>query len=82
MTLHGLMGPVEVKGVKYPGVVPMTPFKFLPDDEVAAVLTFVRNTFGNKAAVVTPKAVRTVREKTRSRNTFYQPQQLLKEHPH
>jgi mono/diheme cytochrome c family protein len=82
LTLHGLMGPIEVKGVKYPGVVPMTPFKFLPDDEVAAVLTFVRNTFGNKASVVTPKAVRAVREKTRSRNIFYQPQQLLKEHPH
>ena len=82
LTLHGLMGPLKVKGVQYPGVVPMTPFKFLPDDEVAAVLTFVRNTFGNKASVVTPKAVRVVREKTLGRNAFYQPQQLLKEHSH
>ncbi len=81
LTLHGLMGPVEVKGIKYPGVVPMTPFKFLPDNEVAAVLSFVRNTFGNKASMITPEAVRAVREKTRSQNVFYQPQQLLKEHP-
>ena len=38
LTLKGLMGPIEVKGKKYPGLVPMTPFEgMLKDDEIAAV---------------------------------------------
>ena len=40
LTLHGLYGPIEVKGEKFPGVVPMTPFKMLSDQEVAEVLSF------------------------------------------
>ena len=33
----------------------MTPFEgLLKDEEVAAVLTYVRNSFGNKASVITP----------------------------
>ena len=82
LTLHGLMGPIEVKGVQYPGVVPMTPFKMLPDDELAAVLTFVRNTFGNKASVIKPETVKSIREKTLNQKVFYEPRQLLEEHPH
>lgn len=82
LTLHGLMGPIEVNGVAYPGLVPMTPFKMLPDEEVAAVLTFVRNTFGNRAPVVRPETVRRVREATKDQAGFLDPAQLLKQHPH
>ncbi len=82
LTLHGLMGPIEVKGVRYPGVVPMTPFKMLSDDELAAVLTFVRNTFGNIASVIKPETVKSVREKTLSQKVFYEPRELLQQHPH
>ena len=40
LTLKGLIGPITVKGVKYPGQVPMTPFEYLlKDEEIAAVLT-------------------------------------------
>ena len=50
LTLKGLMGPIEVKGKKYPGLVPMTPFESLLNDyDAAAVLTFIRNSFGNKS---------------------------------
>ena len=60
----------------------MTPFKMLPDDELAAVLTFVRNTFGNKASVIKPETVKSVREKTLNQKVFYEPRQLLEEYPH
>jgi mono/diheme cytochrome c family protein len=81
LTLHGLIGPIEVKGVKYPGVVPMTPFKMLSDDEIADVLTFVRNAFGNKAAPVTRDAVSKVRAATKGREIFYQASELTRLQP-
>ena len=40
LTLHGLLGPIDVKGKHYLGLVPMTPFKGLSDEEIASVLTF------------------------------------------
>jgi len=82
LTLHGLMGPLEVNGKKYDGQVPMTPFGgMLKDDEIAAVLTYVRNSFGNKADPVTIDQVKTVRDATKDRQMFYQTEELLKEHP-
>jgi mono/diheme cytochrome c family protein/glucose/arabinose dehydrogenase len=81
LTLHGLQGPIKVNGTHYPGVVPMTPFKMLSDEEISAVLTFVRNTFGNKASVITPTSVKKVREETKSQPGFYSAADLLKEHP-
>ncbi len=81
LTLHGLMGPIEVNGKKYPGHVPMTPFAgMLDDEEVAAVLTYVRNHFSNSADPVTPERVAKVREETGTRG-FYTAEELLKEHP-
>jgi mono/diheme cytochrome c family protein/glucose/arabinose dehydrogenase len=82
LTLHGLMGPLEVNGKKYDGNVPMTPFGgMLKDEEVAAVLTYVRNHFGNQADPITPAQVAQVREATKDRKVFYQTSDLLKEHP-
>ena len=76
ITLHGLMGPIQVKGVDYPGLVPMTPFKGLPDEEIAAVLTYVRNSFGNAADPVTPQQVAEVREATNEQIGFIQAESL------
>ncbi len=82
LTLHGLMGPFELAGKKYDGLVPMTPFGgMLKDDEVAAVLTYVRNNFGNKATAVQPAQVTKVREATKGRQAFYMADELLKENP-
>ncbi len=83
LTLHGLHGPITVKGKQYPGHVPMTAFKdVLDDDETAAVLTFVRNTFDNNASVVTSEEVAAVREATKDKEIFYSPEELLEQHPH
>jgi mono/diheme cytochrome c family protein len=79
LSLKGLLGPIEVKGKKYPGVVPMTPFEhILKDDELAAVLTYVRNSFGNKASIITPEQVAKVRAKYKSHIGMYNPADLLK----
>ena len=82
LTLHGVMGPFELNGKKYNGQVPMTPFGgMLNDKEMADVLTYVRNSFGNKASAITPEQVAKVREATKSITGFYQMEDLLKEHP-
>lgn len=76
------MGPLKLAGKTYPGQVPMTPFGgMLNDEEVASVLTFVRNTFGNKAAPITPDKVKEIREAIKDKEGFYTPEELLKEHP-
>ncbi len=82
ITLHGLMGPMEVNGKNYAGDVPMTPFAGMLDDkEIAAVLTYVRNSFGNTASAVLPETVAKVRAATKDKVPFYTPEELLKEHP-
>jgi mono/diheme cytochrome c family protein len=60
----------------------MTPFgRMLQDEEVAAVVTYVRNSFGNKASAVTPDKVKAVRAATKNKTGFYSPNELLKQHP-
>jgi mono/diheme cytochrome c family protein len=82
ITLNGIYGPMEVNGKEYPGQVPMTPFQgMLNDEEIAAVLTYVRNAFGNKAAPISPDKVKAVRESTKNKTGFYSPEELLKQHP-
>ena len=81
-TLKGLLGPIDVLGKSYSGQVPMMPFEgLLDDDEMAAVLTYVRNAFGDKASAISPDEVKEIRFATRDRTDFYSPEELLKEHP-
>lgn len=85
LTLHGLWGKIEVNGKVYDpekGVPPMTAFEsLLNDDEVAAVLTYVRNSWGNEAAPVLPETVKRVRAANKERSIFWKPEELLKDHP-
>jgi mono/diheme cytochrome c family protein/glucose/arabinose dehydrogenase len=82
LTIKGLYGPIEIKGKKYPGQVPMTPFGGLLDDEgIAAVLTYVRKSFGNNADVVYPETVEKVRAEIDSKEGFYTAEELLEQHP-
>ncbi|CAN5318916.1 hypothetical protein BH23GEM2_BH23GEM2_01300 [soil metagenome] len=58
IVLHGLQGPVTVKGVQYNGVMPPGGAGIaMSDDETAAVLTYVRSAWGNSASAVTPQEV-------------------------
>jgi mono/diheme cytochrome c family protein/glucose/arabinose dehydrogenase len=82
LVLKGIYGPIEVNGRKYPGQVPMTPYAgMLKDDEVAAVLTYVRNSFGNTAPAVTAEKVKAIRASIKNKTGFYSPEELLKLHP-
>ncbi len=82
IVLKGIMGPIEVNGNKYAGQVPMTPFGgMLNDEEVAAVLTYVRNAFGNNAPAILPEKVKAIRESEKDKKGFYSPDELLKLHP-
>lgn len=59
--LNGLSTGEEIDGETYTNVMP--PHNFLKDQEVADVLSYVRNSFGNKAAGVTAAEVKTIRAK-------------------
>lgn len=66
IVLHGLQGEINVKGQKFQGVMP--PFKDqLKPEDIAAVATYVRNSFGNKADLVTVEAVNQVKQATASK---------------
>jgi len=76
------MGPIEVNGRKYPGQVPMTPFEYLlKDDEIASVLTYTRNSFGNKASAIQASDVARIRKEVKAFIGLFQPEDLLKKHP-
>ena len=59
--LRGLNGPLTVSGKAYTLPVPMPPQAQQTDEQIAAVLTYVRNSFGNSAPAVTPEQVKAQR---------------------
>lgn len=65
LVLHGLTGPVTVKGSAFNGQMP--PWQQLSDAEVAAVLSYVRSSWGNGAPAVAPDVVQKERAATATR---------------
>jgi mono/diheme cytochrome c family protein len=61
--LKGMDEQVEINGQTYSNV--MASHNFLTDQEIADVLSFVRNSFGNKASGVTATEVKTIRAQTK-----------------
>ncbi|RYD30801.1 MAG: c-type cytochrome [Verrucomicrobiaceae bacterium] len=59
--LRGLQGPIKVKGQEYNFPAGMAALAYQTDEQIAAVLTFIRNSFGNSAPAVTPDAVKALR---------------------
>jgi glucose/arabinose dehydrogenase/mono/diheme cytochrome c family protein len=55
VVLNGLEGNIEVNGVGYNGVMPK--HAFLTDEEIAAMLTYVRQDFGKKEDSITTEEV-------------------------
>jgi nitrite reductase (NO-forming) len=60
IVLSGLKGEITVNGNKFHGEMPKPP---LSDDQVASVLTYVRNSFGNSGDPVTLADVLRVKQK-------------------
>lgn len=59
--LRGLQGPIKVKGQKYEIAGGMAALAYQTDEQIAAVLSYVRSSFGNKAPPVTPAQVNALR---------------------
>jgi mono/diheme cytochrome c family protein len=60
--LHGLQGPILVKGQPYNGAMP--PWNHLNDDQLASILTYIRNEWGNSALPITADRIAQIREET------------------
>lgn len=56
VVLHGLSGPVVVNGQVFNGDMPSWARTF-SDEEIASILTFVRNSWGNQGEPVRPEEV-------------------------
>ena len=79
--LKGLQGPITVKGQTFNNV--MVPWNSLSDEDIAAVITYVRGNkeWGNNASAVTPERVKAVREKVKTRPGPFTADELLKISP-
>jgi len=77
IVLHGLNGPITVEGKEYNNV--MAPLgAVLKDDQIANVLSYIRQEWGNKAPDVEPETVAKVRADTADRKTYWTAPELLK----
>lgn len=82
LVLKGLHGPITINGKDYPGQVPMTAYEgLLTDEEIASVLTYIRNSFGNLSDAVMPETVKKVRAEVKDKKGFYSPVELEKMYP-
>jgi mono/diheme cytochrome c family protein len=72
MLLHGLAGPITVKGEPFGtgNPIPMPP-SGLDDQKIADVLTYVRANFGNTASAITADEVRMLREQHKARTALW-----------
>jgi mono/diheme cytochrome c family protein len=59
--MRGLVGPITVAGKEYSFPAGMTPMAYQTDEQIAGVLTYIRNSFGNKASAVKPEQVAALR---------------------
>jgi mono/diheme cytochrome c family protein len=60
IVLKGMEGPIEVNGEQFNGTMPQ--HSFLGNEEIANVLTYIRQNFGNNASAVSPQEVESVRK--------------------
>lgn len=74
--LHGLTGEIEVNGTRYAGMMPGFGHQ-LSDAEIAAVSTYVRQSWGNAADAIDVAFVAEQRTKTADRTTPWQGQKEL-----
>ncbi len=76
IVLHGLMGELEIQDTVYNGVMPAWG-STLSDHEIAAVLTFVRSSWGNEASAVSDTSVSRIRTQLAERGKPWTPSELI-----
>ncbi|EEF63423.1 PVC-type heme-binding CxxCH protein [Pedosphaera parvula] len=77
IALNGVHGPLNVKGRKYEMDMPAFGSAFT-DDQVAAILTYIRRSWDHSASAVTPDTVKAVRTETAKREEAWSESELLK----
>jgi nitrite reductase (NO-forming) len=75
--VNGMMGPVTVKGVTYNSMMP--PVAGLSDKDIADVVTYVNNTWGNAGPSVTEDEVKAIKKKYADRKTMWTAAEYEKE---
>lgn len=75
--LQGLNGPIKVKGETWSLSMPAMGAA-LPDDQLAAVLSYMRNSWGNKVSKITPEEVKAVRAATAGHSQQWTGDELMK----
>jgi mono/diheme cytochrome c family protein len=76
--LYGLSGPVTVKGQQMSFPAPMPPIgAALPPDDLAAILSYVRQAWGNKAPTITPEQVKAVSAQVGNRPAAFTPEEIM-----
>lgn len=80
IALKGITGPVDVLGKTYNLEMPPQG-AVLPDDQLAAILTYVRSAWGNQAGPVTADFVKSTRASVEDRKTPWTAEEILKLHP-
>ena len=87
IVLNGLYGPQMIDGKTYGDMASGQPImtglgQLMNDEEVAAVITYVRQSFGNNFPVVKPAQVKKVRAEIKDKNNApYTVEEVLKQHP-
>ena len=74
IVLKGLQGPIQVKGSTFNNAMPT--WSMLTDEQIAAVLTYVRSEWGNSAPPIPADYVKAMREQTASRTEPWTPKDL------
>ena len=77
IVLHGLIGPISVSGQPYNNQMPPLGSAITDDKELAAILTFIRQEWGNTGSGVTPEQVAAIREETKGRASQWKADELL-----
>lgn len=75
--VQGMVGPITVKGATYNGMMP--PVAGVTDKDIADVVTYVRNSFGNSGAEVTEAEVKAIKAKYADRKTPWTAEELKKD---
>ena len=80
VTLKGLVGPITVNGKKYSGGVMPNFEKVYNDNQIAALLSFIRNSMGNRASFISTEDVSKVRADLRDVKESFTEQSLIKKY--
>ncbi len=75
IVLHGLRGPITVMGKEYN--LEMPAMGFFNDSDIAAILTYIRTTWGKPSKPTTENTIKRIRAQTHNRSDSWTVEELL-----